>query len=228
MSDAQEAGRRPADMRTVLVLLLLANLTLFAYTRLDSAVGGEGVRLAEQVQPDKIRLLTPQQVAALGPAKAAALADICVEWGPFADAERQRALAELEPLGVGRLVATRRVEVTGAYSALVAVYADRGGAERRAASLRQQGLREVAVYDTGRGQYAVAVGAVRTEDAARALLPEIERAGVRNASVTQRTGTVPMTAIVLRDPPAPAVAKVRELQSAFAASEVKVGSCERS
>jgi len=55
-------------MRTLVFLLLLANLTLFAYTRLDSAGGGEGVRLTQQVQPDKIKLLTPQEVAALGPA----------------------------------------------------------------------------------------------------------------------------------------------------------------
>ena len=77
-------------MRTVLLLLLLANLTFFGYTRLDSAGGGEAVRLAEQVQPDKIKLLTPQQVAALGPGKVAALADVCVEFGPLSDAERAK------------------------------------------------------------------------------------------------------------------------------------------
>ena len=53
---------RPAPdrfvMRTVVILLLLANLTLFGYTWLDSASGGEGVRLQQQVQPDKIKLLT--------------------------------------------------------------------------------------------------------------------------------------------------------------------------
>ena len=43
------------------------------------------------MQPDKIKLLTAQQVAALGPDKAAALADVCVEWGPFGDADRARA-----------------------------------------------------------------------------------------------------------------------------------------
>ena len=32
-------------MRIVVLLLLLANLTLFAYTKLDSVGGGEGVRL---------------------------------------------------------------------------------------------------------------------------------------------------------------------------------------
>ena len=66
-------------MRTVLLLLLLANLTFFGYTRLDTTSDGEAVRLAEQVQPDKIKLLTPQQVAALGPSKVAALADVCLE-----------------------------------------------------------------------------------------------------------------------------------------------------
>ena len=100
-------------MRTVLVLLLLANLTLFAYTRLDGGSSGEAVRLSEQVQPDKIKLLTPQEVAALGPAKVASLADVCVEWGPFSDAERAKVLADLEPLGIGKLTSTRRVDVAG-------------------------------------------------------------------------------------------------------------------
>ena len=63
-------------MRTLVLLLLLANLTLFAYIKLDSLSTGEGVRLSQQVQPEKITLLTPQQVAALGPAKMSALADV--------------------------------------------------------------------------------------------------------------------------------------------------------
>src|SRR5947199_3639 len=77
-------------------LLLLANLTLFAFIRLDSVGGGEGVRLSQQLQPEKIKLLTPQQVAALGPAKVASLADVCVEWGPLSDADRLRAQTRLE------------------------------------------------------------------------------------------------------------------------------------
>jgi hypothetical protein len=63
-------------MRIVVLLLVIANLTLFAYTRLDDASRGEAGRLKQQIQPDKIKLLTPPQVAALGPAKIAALADV--------------------------------------------------------------------------------------------------------------------------------------------------------
>jgi hypothetical protein len=99
-------------MRTVVFLLLLANLSLFAYIKLDAMGGGEAVRLTEQVQPDKIRILSPREVAALGPAKVAALADVCLEWGPFSDADRIRALADLDPLQLGRLLTQRRVEST--------------------------------------------------------------------------------------------------------------------
>ncbi|HEY3180435.1 MAG TPA: hypothetical protein VGL25_16325 [Casimicrobiaceae bacterium] len=99
-------------MRIVVLLLVIANLTLFAYTRLDSASRGESSRLKQQVQPDKIKLLTPPQVAALGPAKMAALADVCIEWGPFSDVERVKAINDLEPLQLGRLLSQRRVDVS--------------------------------------------------------------------------------------------------------------------
>src|ERR1700730_11293469 len=96
-------------MRTLFFLLLLANITLFGYIKLDSMGGGEGVRLAQQVQPDKIKLLTPQQVAALGPAKVAALADVCVEWGPLSESDRARAQTRLGPRDLGKLGTERKV-----------------------------------------------------------------------------------------------------------------------
>ncbi|MEO7498972.1 MAG: hypothetical protein ABIX11_05225, partial [Casimicrobiaceae bacterium] len=64
-------------MRIVVLLLIAANLVLFAYTRLDGSANREGARASEQVDPDKVRILTPRDVAALGPAKVAALADVC-------------------------------------------------------------------------------------------------------------------------------------------------------
>ena len=67
------------------------------------------------MQPDKIRLLSPQQVAALGPTKVATLADVCVEWGPLADGDKARALATLEPLDLGRLISQKKVEVVTNY-----------------------------------------------------------------------------------------------------------------
>lgn len=96
-------------MRTAVIVLILVNVALFGYARLDRAAQSEASRLSEQVQPERIKLLSPQQVAALGPTKMAALADVCIEWGPFSDADRARAQADLDPLQLGRLVSQRQV-----------------------------------------------------------------------------------------------------------------------
>ena len=215
-------------MRTVFVLLLLANLTLFGYTWLDGGAGGEAVRLNEQVQPDKIKLLTPQEVAALGPAKVAALADVCIEWGPFGETERPRALSDLEPLAVGKLTTQKRVDASGLWSAMLAPFANRPAAERRASEVRAQGVRDVSILDAGGGRFTVAIGLFRSEDAARVHAAELTRQGViGTATATARSQPVSLTLIVVRDPPAKVVARLRELQPSYPAAELKVTGCDR-
>jgi hypothetical protein len=214
-------------MRIVLILLLLANLALFALTRLDSFSGGEGQRLGEQVQPDKIKLLTAQQVAALGPAKAAALADVCVEWGPFGEADRARALADLAPLALGTLLTQRRLEGEATFAVTLPAMADRATAERRVAELRARGITDLAVVDMGRGQFTVSLGVFRTEQGANARAAAVAQQGVANARVVPRSPTAAQTTLVIRDPSQPAVTRLRELVGSYPGTEVKVGPCER-
>jgi hypothetical protein len=214
-------------MRTVVILLLLANLTFFGYTRLDRTSDGEANRLLEQVQPEKIKLLTPQQVAALGPGKVAALADVCLEWGPLSDAERARALADLEPLALGKLLSQRRVETAMAYWVFLPPPSSRPDAERRVAELKARGVGDIALADNGAQRYVAAFGSFRTEEAARTRVEELAKKGVANARLAPRQQTVVQTLLVIRDPQAPVVARIRDLAGAYPGSEAKVGSCEK-
>jgi hypothetical protein len=50
---------------------------------------------------------------------------------------------------------------------------------------------------------------------------------VTGARVAARSAGVQQTMLVIRDPPQPAMAKLRELVPAFAGTEVRVGACER-
>jgi len=181
-------------MRIVVALLLLANLTLFVYTLLPSG-GGEGVRLSQQVSPEKIKLLTPQEVAALGPAK------------------------------LGRLLTLRRVEVDNAFSVSISPFPSRPAAETRAAELRKQGVKELAVVDVGRGQFAVAFGTFRTEPAAQALAESLGKQGVKLVRVQARQQPLTQTLLVVRDPQQPVVARLKELQGQYAGTDIKVGAC---
>ena len=214
-------------MRTVVIFLLLANLTFFTYTRLDATSEGEAVRLVEQIQPEKIKLLTPQQVAALGPAKVAALADVCLEWGPLSEAARARALADLDPLGLGKLLTQKRIESTTSFWVYLPPAASRAEADRRVADLRARGLGDVAVLETGPQRNAVSLGLFQTEDAANSRLASAVNLGVTNARVGPRQQVITSTILVIRDPQAQAVAKLRDLMSAYPGTEAKVGNCDK-
>jgi hypothetical protein len=214
-------------MRIVLVLLLLANLTLFAYIRLDGVGGGEGVRLTQQVQPDKIKLLTPREVAALGPAKVAALADVCVEWGPLSDADRTRAMTDLAPLALGTLLSQRRIDVPGIFAVRGESFPNRGAADRRAAEVRAKDHGEVTVADAGKGQYTLSFGVFGGEDAANARLATLESFGIKNARIVPVQQTLSETVVIVRDPQAPVVARIKDLQPGYPGADVKIGTCEK-
>ena len=214
-------------MRTVVIFLLLANLTFFAFTRLDATSEGEAVRLVEQVQPEKIKLLTPQQVAALGPAKVAALADVCLEFGPLTEADRVRALADLESLALGKLLTQKRIETTTSFWVYLPPAPSRAEADRRVADLRIRGLGDVAVVDAGPQRNAVSLGLFQTEDAANSRLAEALKLGAANAKVGPRQQVIANTMLVIRDPQAQVVARLRDLMSAYPGTEAKVGNCDK-
>ena len=214
-------------MRTLVVLLLLANVALGGYIYLDSLSAGEGVRLSQQVQPDKITLLTPQQVAALGPAKVSALADVCLEWGPLSDGERSRALAQLEPLDLARLMSQKKVEVIANYWVFIPPAPNRPTADKRMDELKAQSIRDVTLVDNGPQRLAISLGAFRTEEAARARLAALQNLGVKSAQLGARAQSLTQTMLVVRDPPAPAVARMKDLQGAFVDSEIRIGTCDK-
>jgi len=214
-------------MRVIVFLLLLANLALFAFIRLDSVSNGEGVRLSQQVQPDKIKLLTPQQVAALGPARAASLADVCVEWGPMSDADRVRAQARLEPLDLGKLITQRKVKVIANYWVFIPPLANKAAVDKRVAELKAQGVRDIVPIELGPQQLAISLGVFRSEEAAQTRLAALQAEGVKTARVGSRAQSVQQNVLVVRDPPAQVMAKLKEMQGDFQGSDIKVGSCDR-
>jgi sporulation related protein len=215
-------------MRTLVFLLVLANLTLFGYIWLDRIGGsGEAVRLSQQIQPEKIKVLTPQQVAALGPAKVASLADVCVEWGPMSEADRLRAQTRLEPLDLGKLVTQRKVEVIANYWVFIPASANKAAVDKRVAELKGQGVRDIVPVELGPQRLAISLGVFRTEEAAQARLAALEAQGVKTAKVEPRAQSVQQTVLIVRDPPAQVVARLKEMQSDFQGSEIRIGSCER-
>lgn len=214
-------------MRIAVVALVLVNLVLFVYAQLDSAAQSETSRLSQQIAPERIKLLTPSEVAALSPTKAAALPDVCAEWGPFADADRARAEADLAPLALGRTLSQRTVATDAQYWVNLGGMQNRAAADRRAAELRAQAISDLSVVDYPRGQFTVSLGVFRTQVAANARAETLAARGVLGTQVEPRTqsGGATQAMLVVRDPPQPVVARLKELSAQYAGTDVKVGPC---
>ena len=207
-------------MRAAVVLLIVVNVVLFAYARLDRAAQSEAGRLGEQVEPERIKLLSPQAVVALGHAKV-----VCAEWGPFGEADRVRAQAEIEPLAPARLVSQRAVSADTAYWVNLGAMPSRAAADRRAGELRAQSITDLSVVDYPRGAFTVSLGVFRTEAAANARAETLAARGVTGALVEPRLQGGTQSMIVVRDAPETLVARMKELQPQFAGADVRVGAC---
>jgi hypothetical protein len=207
-------------MRAAVLLLIAVNVVLFAYARLDRAAQSEAGRLREQIEPERIKLLSPQAVAGLGRAKL-----VCAEWGPFTEADRVRAQAEIETLAPGRLLSQRAVSPDTAYWVNLGAMQSRAAADRRAGELRAQSITDLSVVDYPRGAFTVSLGVFRTEAAANARAETLAARGVTGAQVEPRLSTGAQSMIVVRDAPETLVARMKELQPQFAGADVRVGAC---
>lgn len=181
-------------MRVVVVLLLLANVAFFGWTQgwLDDVLGPasrsqrEPQRLAAQVQPSSVAVLSPQAAqSALAAAQAAVKTSAaCLEAGPFSAAGVAQAESELAAVTVADGSINR---VERQQSAVWAVYMgkfdDRAVLQRKTDELKRLRL----VYEELRNapalQPGLVLGRFGSRGAADEALSQLTQRGLRTAKV---------------------------------------------
>jgi hypothetical protein len=216
-------------MRILVLLLLLANLTMLGYTQLDRWAARQDGRLKQQVNAERITLLTPQQVAALSPAKAELVSNECMDWGPFTESERERAQALLDPFSLGKLLTSRHADTKSAYWVFLAPLPGKAAADKRVAELKRAGISDLYVItDNGPQKNAISLGVFKSEEAAQAYLDTLVNKGVRNARVGSRTQSITQTVFTVRDPQPALTARLEAAKGEFAGTEIVRRACDQS
>ena len=105
--------------------------------------------------------------------------------------------------------------------------ANRAAADQRAAELKAAGIKDPVVVDSGPQRLAISLGVFRTEEAATAYVAELGRLGIADARAGPRQQVVVQTLLVVRDPEAAVVARVKALQPGFSGSDITIGACEK-
>ena len=212
-------------MRTVFFMLMLANVAFFAFAWFGGGAeaSGEAQIIGQQLDPEKIHLLVPEQVSALTrkpePPK---VATVCLEWGAFAGADAARAGQALEPLGLGAKLTQRRQEEVAAYWVYIAPLASRQAATQKAGELKRLGVDEYFVVpDDPKWRNAISLGVFKTEEAAKTRLDALRAKGVKSASIGVRDTQLSKTYFQVREANSTVTAKLNELKQGFAGTEVR-------
>lgn len=236
-------------MRTVFFLLVLANFAFFAWSYLGGRASGEAQLLDQQFNPQAIRLLSPEQRAALAaerakhpaqpqqpvpsppqplparqqPAAAPKTAvTACLELGAFNVGDVQRVEQALEPLALGAKLSRRRADEIAGYWVFMPPQPGRAAANRKAAELKKLGVDDFfVVQDDSKFRYSISLGVFKTEEAAKARLDQLRAKGIRTARIGARDTTVQKVYFVVREVPEPVAAKLGELRQSFPGSELK-------
>jgi len=214
-------------VRTLFLLLVLANLAFFAWARFFAPpdAGSDAKPLAQQIEPEKLRILDAAKIEAASakpkPAPEPAPA-VCLEWGGFAVAEAPRAEQALEPLALGSRLAQRRSEETAQWWVFIPPQANRAAALKKAAELKTLGVADYFVMqEDERMRWAVSLGVFSTEEAAKSRLETVRAKGVRSAQVGPREVQVQKVWLQVRGADAALQARLREIVQGFPGSDLK-------
>jgi hypothetical protein len=213
-------------VRALFLLLVAANLALFAWWRYYAAPEGAGdpEPMRRQISPEKIRIIGSEELARLPASKPTA--DLprraCLEWGGFALAEGARAEQALEPLALGARLAQRRTEETAGWWVFIPPQGSRAGALKKTAELKSLGVDDFfVVQEEGATRWAISLGVFRSEDAARSRLEALRAKGVRTAQTGERETQVPKIWFQVRDAEGALQVKLRALAQAFPGTELR-------
>ena len=215
-------------MRTLFLLLVAANLALFAWSRYyatpDDATDPEPQR--REVNPARIRLLAGPDPAGLpvlkpNPVTAAAAAS-CIEWGGFSVAETPRAEQALAPLALGARLSQRRSEETAGWWVFIPPQANRPAAQKKIAELKSLGIDDYfMLQDEGKMRWAVYLGVFSSEAAARTRLEALRAKGVRNVQTGERDTQVAKIWFQVRGADAVLQGKLKEIAQGLAGTEIR-------
>lgn len=213
-------------MRTLFLLLLLANVAFFvwSYYVSPSDAGADPAPLRRQIEPQKLKVMAATELPAPVAVRQAPGTPTlkCVEWGSFTLADAPRAEKALEPLDLGARLAPRRTEETAGWWVFIPSQGGRPAALKKAAELKALAIEDFfVVQEEGPYRWALSLGVFRTEEAAQARLAALSGRGLRTARVGPRETVVPKVWLQVKNVDAALYGRLKETARSIEGSELR-------
>ena len=196
----------------------------------------EPARLKNQLQANKLSLLTQEQAtapaappaaeeavpAAAAPAPPPSYA--CTEVGNFLLADGRRFEAQVAALDLGDRQSRRNVagQDISSYMVYIPPQGSKEGAERKAGELKQLGVKNYFIINEGSAQrWGISLGVFKSETSAQSQLASLNKQGVHSARVAPRYSASKQFAYQFRDLDAATRARLAEITKQFEEQELR-------
>ena len=208
-------------MRLLFFILLLANVAAFGYFTYHEQGVGNGKFGHPTLNAERIRQVSPEQMAANAGTPNSSPKLSCWVWGGFKPADLSAARAALDKLALGDKLTQPSQEEFWLY---IPPLKNKKEAEKKLEELKSLNIDDGKLVDeAGKGHFAISFSAYPTEDAATVRLNQLKEKGVKSAKVVKRDA--PGSTFMLKQIDEKIVAQLNQLKTSYAGSELKETEC---
>lgn len=222
-------------MKAVLWVLIVLNIALFGYFKLSEPMN-DGIQPGhEPIQPERLKVLSPEELAAL-PKKLPAAPDTvaavmleqagCYEWGSFSSNTIALARAVLEKSGQNINVRVAAPQEASRYWVYIPPRKTVQEAQARVEELRAVGINDTFLVQEGRWRNAISLGLFREEASAQRLAEELRSRGVADVTSAMRNQEGRQFVIDIKDMSSSMADEIRKLKPDFPYSEMREVACQ--
>lgn len=219
-------------MKWIAWLLVLLNVVVLAYFSLEQSKPAPVEMANAELQPEKIRLLTEQEIVRL-PKKTVqssmgnpAPEYGCYDWGSFSAANLARAREILDSLGVQATEQQLSSQQARRYWVYIPPLASAGAAQGKIDELDRLGVGEKVIVQEPQWRYAISLGVFKDEQLAIKLLQELRNRGVTSATKGVRNQEKDQASFYISNMSADIAVEIDRLQADFPGSELKQVTCQ--
>lgn len=219
-------------MKYLFGLLLLINIGLFGYFNRDIVLPKPAPTLEAEISPEKIKILSPEEIEALAVAKKPVVVapppviDVCFEWSVFSEANLSNAQMALQSLTLKATVKEQTVQSAKRFWVYKPPVKSSAEALKKAAEFKEMGITDVFVVQEPKWKNAISFGIFSDEQLAINLQKELQAKGIKNVEKALRSQGKSYSSLLLKNLNETEIAEIKKLKPSFPAAELKEVSCE--
>ncbi|MDR2876246.1 MAG: SPOR domain-containing protein [Methylobacillus sp.] len=219
-------------------LLLVANVLLFGWIKLSEPVSENIPPGHEQIAPERMKLLAPEEVESLPKTESSAPAPLkeqqaeiatgptCYQWGNFTEKYIERAREAVKELKVSYRTEIVTDREATRYWVYIPPLASLEAAQKRNEELHGLGVNDTFILkDDAQWRNAISIGVFKDESLAEKLVNEMRARGINDATKTARHQEGRLSMLSITNVPPNKTEALYRLKPEFPESELKQVTC---